>query len=233
MDERTQSRKRKNDTQCVASNTLGEQRKKQLKTSRAPQVGYDKQTQPFSEMSLNYKDFFGFVPPSLVGGIQCTTCGQKGHYLEVWLKWYTYCTHCEHYGHYSSNGPMKKLTPSELGIWLFKTQVEDETLSQAMSHCSLNGFPRDLELRKPSQPVEQISGSTQQSNQYMYPFYSSVFLSAMWKSSNVVVTFFDQICFECGEKGHYVNKCPQRCPKDQPTEIGIATLQSIQHSKNL
>jgi hypothetical protein len=43
---------------------------------------------------------------------------------------------------------MKKLTPSELGIWLFKSQVEDDTLSEAMSHCSLNGFPIDIELKK-------------------------------------------------------------------------------------
>jgi hypothetical protein len=56
---------------------------------------------------------------------------------------------------------MKKLTPSELEIWLFKRQVEDDTLSQAMSHCSLNGPLRDLELEKASQPVEQISGPSQ------------------------------------------------------------------------
>jgi hypothetical protein len=52
----------------------------------------------------------------------------------------------------------------------------------------------------------------------MNPFDSSIFLSAMRKSSNAVVTFSDQICFECDEKGHYVYKCPQRHPKDQPTE---------------
>jgi hypothetical protein len=33
----------------------------------------------------------------------------------------------------------------------------------------------------------------------------------MGKSSNALVTFFKQICFGCGERGHYVNKCPQRC----------------------
>jgi hypothetical protein len=43
---------------------------------------------------------------------------------------------------------MKKFTPSELGNWLFKRQVEDDTLSQAISHCSLDGSPTDLELRK-------------------------------------------------------------------------------------
>jgi hypothetical protein len=63
-------------------------------------------------------------------------------------------------------------------------------------------------------------------------FYSSVFLSAMQKSSNTLVTFSDWICFECGEKGHYANKCPQRCPKDQPTETSIATPQSIQRSNS-
>jgi hypothetical protein len=118
-------------------------------------------------------DFFGFVPPSLIGGIQYTTCGQKGHHFEVCLKWYTCCAHCEHYGHYSRNYPMKKLTPSELGIWLFKRQVEDDTLSQAMHRVSLNGSPRDLELGKASQSVEQISGSSKQHIQYMNPFSSS------------------------------------------------------------
>jgi hypothetical protein len=185
-----------------------------------------------SEMSHDYIYFFSFVPPSLIGGIQCTTCGQKGHRFEVCLKRYTYCTHCEHYGHYSRNCLMKKLTPSELGIWLFKRQVEDDTLSQAMSRCSLNGSPRDLELRKASQPVEQVSGSSQQSNKYMNPFYLFVFLSAMQKSSNALVTSSDRICFECGETGHYANKYPQRCPKDQPTETSIAAPQIIQHPKN-
>jgi hypothetical protein len=93
-----------------------------------------------------------------------------------------------------------------------------------MSRCSLDGSPTDLELEKAFQPVGPISGSSQQHNQYMNPFPSSVFLSAMQKSSNTLVTFADRICFECCEKGHYANKCPQRQPKDQPTEIGIATL---------
>jgi hypothetical protein len=55
---------------------------------------------------------------------------------------------------------MKKFTPLELGNWLFKRQVEDDTLSQAMSHCSLDGSPTDPERRKASQPVGQISGSS-------------------------------------------------------------------------
>jgi hypothetical protein len=42
-DERTQSRKRKNDTQGDASHTLDERTKKQLKISVAQQVDYDKQ----------------------------------------------------------------------------------------------------------------------------------------------------------------------------------------------
>jgi hypothetical protein len=167
-------------------------------------------------------DFFGFVPPSLIGGIQCT------HHFEACLKRYTYCTHCEHYGHNSRNCPTKKFTLSELGNWLFKRQVKDDTLSQAMSHCSLDGSPIDLELRKASQPVGQISGSSRQRNQYINPFDSSIFLSVMRKSSNALVTFPDWICFECDEKGHYVNKCPERRPKDQPTEMSIATLQTIQ-----
>jgi hypothetical protein len=54
----------------------------------------------------------------------------------------------------------------------------------------------------------------------------------MRKSSNALVTFSDQICYGCGEKGHYVNKCPQRCPNGQPTETSIATTQSIQHSNS-
>jgi hypothetical protein len=111
-DERTQSRKRKNDTQGDASHTLDEWTKKQLKTSRAQQIGYDKQTRCLSEMSPDYTDFFGFVPPSLIGGIQCTTCAEKRHHFDVCLKRYTYCTHCEHYGHYSRNWSTKKLTPS-------------------------------------------------------------------------------------------------------------------------
>jgi hypothetical protein len=46
---------------------------------------------------------------------------------------------------------MKKFTPSELRNWLFKRQVEDDTLSQVMNHCSIYGSPTDLELRKASQ----------------------------------------------------------------------------------
>jgi hypothetical protein len=46
-----------------------------------------------------------------------------------------------------------KFTPSELENWLFKRQVKDDTLSQMMSHCSLDGCPTDLELKKASQPV--------------------------------------------------------------------------------
>jgi hypothetical protein len=206
--ERTQSRKRKNDTQGDISNMLDKWTKKQLKTFGVQQVDYDKQMRCLSEMSQDYMDFFGFVPPSLIGGIQCTTCGQKGHHFEVCLKRYTYCTHCEHYGHYSRNCPMKKLTPSELGIWLFKRQAKDDTLSQAMSRCSLNGSPRDLELRKASQPVGQILGSSRQHNQYMNPFSLSILLSAMRKSRNALVSFSKWIYFACGKKGHYVDKCP-------------------------
>jgi hypothetical protein len=127
---------------------------------------------------------------------------------------------------------MKKFIPSELGNWLFKRQVEDDTLSQGMSQCSLDGSPTDLELRKASRPVGQISGSSRQRNQYMNPFDSKDFLSVMRKSSNGLVTFSDQICFECDEKGHYVNKCPKRRLKDQPTEMGITTLQTIQCSNS-
>jgi hypothetical protein len=43
IDERTQSRKRKNDTHSDASHTLDERTKKQLKISVAQQVEYDKQ----------------------------------------------------------------------------------------------------------------------------------------------------------------------------------------------
>jgi hypothetical protein len=77
MDERTQTRKRKSDTQSDASHTLDERTKKQLKISIAQQVDYDKQIRCLSEISHDYMDFFGFVPPSLIGGIQCTTCGRK------------------------------------------------------------------------------------------------------------------------------------------------------------
>jgi hypothetical protein len=160
IDERTQSRKRKNDTQGDASNTLDERTMKQHKASGAQQVGYDKQIRPLSDMSHDYRDFFSFVPSSMIGGIQCTTCGQKVHHFEVCLKHYTLCVHCEHYGHYSSNCPMKNLTPSKLGIWLFKRQAKDDTLSQATSQCSLSGSPRGLELEKASEPVGHISRSS-------------------------------------------------------------------------
>jgi hypothetical protein len=179
-----------------------------------------------SEISHDYMDFFGFVPPSLIGRIQCTTCGKK-HHFEVCLKRYTYCTHYEYYGHNSRNCLMKKFTLSELGNWLFKRQVEDDTLRQVISCCSLDGSPTNIELRKASHPVGQISRSSRRHNQYINPFDLSIFLSAMQKSSNASVTFSDQICFECDEKGQYVNKCPQRRLKDQPTETGITTLQTI------
>jgi hypothetical protein len=169
----------------------------------------------------------------LIGGIQCTTCGNKKiHHFEVCLKRYIYCTHCEHDGHNSRNCPMKKFTLSEFGNWLFKRQVKDDTLSQAISRCSLDGSPTNLELRKASHLVGHISRSSRRCNQYMNPFDSSIFLSVTRKSSNALVTFSDRICFECDEKGHYVNKCPQRRPKDQPTKTGIATLQSIQCSSS-
>jgi hypothetical protein len=151
-DERTQSRKKKNDTQGDASYMLDDRTKKQLKIFVTQQVDYDKQIRRLSEISHDYMDFFGFVPLSLIGGIQCTTCGKKRHHVEICLKRYTYCTHCEHYGRNSRNCPMKKFIPSELGNWLFKRQVKDDTLSQAMSHCSIDGSPTDLELGKASQP---------------------------------------------------------------------------------
>jgi hypothetical protein len=66
----------------------------------------------------------------------------------------------------------------------------------------------------------------------MNPFDSSIFLSAMQKSNNALVTFSDRICFERDEIGHYVNKCPQRCLTDQPTETSIATLQTVQCSNS-
>jgi hypothetical protein len=66
----------------------------------------------------------------------------------------------------------------------------------------------------------------------MNPFDSFVFLSLMRKSSNALVTFSDRICFEYGEKRHYVNKCSQRRLKDQPTETDIATTQTIQCSNS-
>jgi hypothetical protein len=144
-------------------------------------------------------DFFCCVPPSLIRGSQCTTCGQKGHHFEVCLKQYTYCIHCEHYGHYSRNYLMKKLTPSELGSWLFKRQVEDDTLSQAMSHCSQNGSPTDTELRKASHPVEQISESSWRSNQCM---------NIKKAAQNTAQTPLDQKHYNGGERGHCFNGCP-------------------------
>jgi hypothetical protein len=55
---------------------------------------------------------------------------------------------------------MKKFIPLELGNWLFERQVEDHTLSQAISHCSLDGSPTDLELEKASHPIGHISRSS-------------------------------------------------------------------------
>jgi hypothetical protein len=76
-DEGTQSRKRKNDTRGDASRMLDERTKKQLKIFVAQQVDYDKQIRCMSKISHDYMDFIGFVPLSLIGGIQCTTCGRK------------------------------------------------------------------------------------------------------------------------------------------------------------
>jgi hypothetical protein len=86
IDERTQSRKRKNDTHGDASHTLDERTKKQLKISIAQQVDYDKHIRRLSEISHDYMDFFGIVPPSLIGGIQCTTLWEKGHHFEILLE---------------------------------------------------------------------------------------------------------------------------------------------------
>jgi hypothetical protein len=55
---------------------------------------------------------------------------------------------------------MKNLIPLELGNWLFKRQVEDDTLTQALSRCSLNGSPIYIELKIASQPVEWILESS-------------------------------------------------------------------------
>jgi hypothetical protein len=54
----------------------------------------------------------------------------------------------------------------------------------------------------------------------------------MRKFSNALVTFSNWICFECDENGHYISKCPQRRPKDQPTETSFTTLQTIQCSNS-
>jgi hypothetical protein len=47
----------------------------------------------------------------------------------------------------------------------------------------------------------------------MNPFSSSILLSAIQKSSNALVIYVGRLCYECGEKGHYVDKCPQKAPK--------------------
>jgi hypothetical protein len=66
MDERTQSRKRKNETQGDASCMLHERTMKQIKISVAQQVDYDKQIRCLSEISHDYMDFFAFLPLSLI-----------------------------------------------------------------------------------------------------------------------------------------------------------------------
>jgi hypothetical protein len=60
--------------------------KKQLKTSGPQQDDYDKQIRCLSEISHDYMNFFGFVPPSLIGGIQCTNYGKKDIILKfAWM----------------------------------------------------------------------------------------------------------------------------------------------------
>jgi hypothetical protein len=76
----------------------------------------------------------------------------------------------------------------ELGIWLFIAQVEDDSLSKAMSRCLLNRSPTDLELGNKSQPFGQMSGPSQQSSKGMNPLYSWVLLSAMWVSRKTTNT---------------------------------------------
>jgi hypothetical protein len=80
-------RKRKNDTHGDARHTLDERIKKQLKISVAQQVDYDKQIRHLSEISHDYMDFFDFVPPSLIGGIQFTTCGKKKRDIILKFAW--------------------------------------------------------------------------------------------------------------------------------------------------
>jgi hypothetical protein len=69
--------KKKNGTQGDASHTLDERTEKKLKIFIAQQVDYDKHIQCLSEISHDYMDFLGIVPPSLIGGIQCTICGKN------------------------------------------------------------------------------------------------------------------------------------------------------------
>ena len=66
-----------------------------------------------------------------------------------------------------------------MGLLLFKRQVEDETLSEAMSHCSLDGSYASPENENNSQISRQMSRSGQQNKQCMTLFTSPTFLPIM------------------------------------------------------
>ena len=201
MEEESASRKRKKLINDNIVRTFDERAKKQCKTSRVQEAcccnkhhGYlcfihqsseaECCLHPSREMSLKQQHLNGPFPKSFTRRIQCTTCGRRSHHFEVCPKKDIVCYHCEQYGHYSNRCPMKKLDPSELGFLLFKRQVEDETLSEAMSYCSIDGSHASLENE--SQPFGHMSRSGQQNSQCMTLFTSPAFLSIMQLSYRFV-----------------------------------------------
>ena len=179
--------------------------------------GEERCLQPSKGMSYNQQHSSGPFSKPLPGRIQCTTCGRHGHHFEVCPKRDIMCYHCEQHGHYANKCPIKKLDPLELGLLLFKRQVEDETLSEAMSHCSLDGSYASPGNENNSQPSGQMPGSGQQNNQCMTLFNSLAFLSIMQlphESAETQATPAKRICYKCREEGHYANKCPQAYPTE-------------------
>ena len=61
-----------------------------------------------------------------------------------------------------SQCPINQLTSSEFGLLLFKRQNEDEVLSEAMSHGSLDGSHASLQVGCNSQSYGQMLGSSNQ-----------------------------------------------------------------------
>jgi hypothetical protein len=156
-------------------------------------------------------NFFSFARRPLSGWIPCTICGQKGHRFEVSLKRHILCNRSEHYGHYLGKCPMKKLTPSERGMWLFKRQVIDNTLNQAMGRCSLNGLPTNPRPGNNSQPFVQMLEPRQLCDQPLSPSSLYVLFSAIRKSSYPSSIHTNRRGYGCKEKGTYVSSSTQKC----------------------
>ena len=98
---------------------------------------------------------------------------------------------------------------------------------------SLYGSPTSLELGDNSQPIGQMSGLRQQSNKNMDPFISPAFPSEMQMSHKSIDTLpapANKICYKCRERGHYINKCPQRRPDQTSAQNTASTPNGDGHS---